>query len=177
MAVAMPSANPHTQRKELLPVTFLRTSVFLSVFSACLLAHDTDQQITVPSNGVDYRAACEDSTGTTPNPGVWVFTVSAASGKLSKLAIQVWSNAAPSTVEGEPRVCSAYTGTGFDSLGRPQAMCPNMSVGPLQKTAEVTLAKPKTGQQAAVTLPAGARCIRPVLTGNGSVTVTVAHPK
>ncbi len=144
----------------------------LTLAGASLYAHSPAQVIVTPVNGTANRAACEDSS----TAGGWVFTITAISGSISRLTIQTWINAGPSTVDGEPTVCASYTGTGFDALGRPQAICPNMNVGTVQSSGRVTKNQPQAGDLLALTLGAGARCIRTLATGNGSITISVTHP-
>ena len=146
----------------------------LTLAGASLYAHSPALLITVPViAGGDYRAACEDASAA----GAWTFTVTAVSGNnISKVNVQVYSNAGPSQVDGEPRVCASYTGTGVDAQGRTQAICPNMTVGTVQKDGAVTIIKPQVGNTGSLSLPAGARCVRPLVNGSGSVTISVTHP-
>jgi len=130
-------------------------------------AHNPVQQIQVPVKGVAARAACDGSK----RDGNWTFAITALSGKISKAEVHVIANANPTYVDGVPRLCHGYP----EPDGRPQDPCGATS-GTIEPAGGITIHKPRVGEQGTLSLPAGIYCVLPVVTGNGSVTVSVLHP-
>ena len=139
-----------------------------------LYAHEAGlpTAITVPVNGGwDARAKCDESGA----PGIWSFIVTDVIGKISKVNVQIYQNALPTSGLDDPnvyRVCASNP----DPYGRPQLFCPTVPKGKVQSAGSLTMNQPKVGSTTAITLPQGPYCIRPVVTGNGSITIQIGHP-
>ena len=142
-----------------------------AVLALSAYAHNPPTQIFVPVNGGwDARAACDSSTA----DGFWTFTVTAVNGNISKVNVQTYRNALPTSSIEELDVYRVCAGTP-DPLSRPQQQC-LVPQGPFESAGSVTINKPKVGSSGALTLLKGDYCIRPVVTGKGNVTIQIGHP-
>ena len=155
-----------------------------SMISVCLMffalssapintGHTHDQfgnptRITVPVNGGwDARAACDHSSA----DGLWRFKVVGVTGNISRVDVQIYRNAHPTVSSGEYRVCASV------DPNKTQQLCEDPpSGGGIQTAGSLTIKKPKVGDGGSIFLTGGPYCIRPVVFGNGDLTVEVNHP-
>lgn len=126
-------------------------------------------EISVPvGGGWEARAACDQSAAN----GTWNFTVVGVTGKISQLDVQVYRRAHPTLVSGEPRVCASFP----DPYDRPQQVCAGSEPGSVESAGSVRMNRPKVGSQAGLLLDTATYCVRAVVMGKGSVTVSIQHP-
>ena len=156
--------------KRLLILVCLAVLALSSVQFNAGYAHDPPQQITVPVNGGwDARAACDKSS----LDGDWRFTVVGVTGNISRVDVQIYRNAYPTGSPGDLRVCASYP----DPYHRYQEPCDDSPiVGRVETVSSLTIKKPKVNNEVPITLAAGTYCIRPVVYGNGALTIQVNHP-
>jgi|SRR3990172_4610050 len=129
------------------------------------------QEITVPVLGVDTRAACDDSKSN----GNWTFAIAAVSGNVSKVIVQIYANGHTTFIDDELRLCADFP----EPFGKEQILCfkPDpRNPEKFESAGSITIQNPQVGKQGALLLLAGNYCVRPYVTGNGSVTVVVSHP-
>jgi hypothetical protein len=125
-------------------------------------------QMVVP--GGESRAALETSTAA----GLWTFTIEAVKGSISRVDIQIYENARPTSGKDPDLfvVCASCP----DPYGRPQADCgEGVPCGPISTAGSVSIKRVKVGATASITLDDGVYCVRPAAFGKGEVTVSI-HP-
>jgi hypothetical protein len=124
--------------------------------------------IAVP--GGQSRAALEGSDF----PGTWTFTIESVKGNISKVEIQIYENALPTSGEDPDlyMVCASNP----DPFGRPQVACgATVPVGHNIQAGAVSIKRVKVGSSGSLTLDEGVYCVRPLAFGKGEVTISV-HP-
>ena len=120
--------------------------------------------------GGQARAALEGSDVT----GLWTFTIDSVKGNISKVEIQIYENALPTSGQDPDlyMVCASNP----DPLERPQADCDAVvPVGHVGQAGAVSIKRVKAGSSGSITLDEGVYCVRAGAFGKGEVTISV-HP-
>jgi hypothetical protein len=128
--------------------------------------------ISVP--GGESRAALEESLA----DGSWIFTIDKVWGSVSRVEIQIYEHALPTSGTKDPDLF-AVCASSPDPYQRTQAKCPKITgvSGTIATAGSLSIKRVKAG--AAVTfndLDAGVYCVRPLAFGKGAVTVSIVHP-
>jgi len=121
--------------------------------------------VTVP--GGESRAALAKSA----EPGLWTFRIESVKGNISKVDIQIYENALPTSgkIAGLYVVCSSCP----DPYGRPQADCGENVSGHIVTAGSLTIKRVTRAATGAITLDDGLYCVRPLAFGKGEVTISI----
>lgn len=122
--------------------------------------------IVVPAGEV--RAALESSNG-----GLWTFSLAEVKGNVSRVDIQFYENALPTSgqIADLFAVCASYP----DPYGRPQASCSQgmPEPGRISSAGSLSIKRVKAGATASISLEAGVYCVRVAAGGKGTVAVSI----
>ena len=158
--------------QKLLTVGTLAVVVLGSVLLVSAYSQDPPcfpARMTVP--GGQSRAALEESSA----DGLWTFTIEAVKGNISRVDVQIYENALPTSGKDPDLfvVCASCP----DPYGRPQADCGGVPCdGQISSAGSVSIKRVKVGTTASITLDKGVYCVRPAAFGKGEVTVLLQHP-
>jgi len=125
--------------------------------------------ITVPAG--QSRAALEQSE----RFGLWTFTVLSVKGNISKVDIQIYENALPTSgnIPDLYTVCASYP----DPYGRPQELCSSEAPsGRIATAGSLSIKRATSGASGSITLDGGEYCVRPLAFGKGEVTISIQPP-
>ena len=121
--------------------------------------------ITVPAG--QSRAALAKSV----LPGLWTFRIESVKGNISKVDIQIYENALPTSgkIADLYVVCASCP----DPYGRPQADCGEKVSGQIVTAGSLSIKRVTRGATGAITLDDGLYCVRPLAFGKGEVTISI----
>jgi hypothetical protein len=125
--------------------------------------------ITVPQG--TCRAALEKSEG----DGTWTFTIENVNGKISRVDIQIYESALPTSgmIADVYAVCASIP----DPYDRVQETCGlALPEGRVANAGSLSIKRVTPGAKGSITLDGGVYCVRPCVFGNGQVKIFIDHP-